>query len=154
MNSVDAEKEEIRARMKALRRAVPPDERAARSAALCARLLARVGSAKLVCCYRALKTELDLSAFVARCGVDVVYPEKVGDGYAVPRANDVDLWICPGLAFTGRGERLGFGGGWYDRFLAAAKPTARKIGVAYGFQKCERLPQGPWDILLDEVVWA
>lgn len=138
--------------MKLRRRAVSAEVRALKSHELCEKLLKIIGSSRLVCCYKALKTELDLSEFVARCGLDVVYPERRGDEYVVSRAEEVDLWICPGLAFTESGARLGFGGGWYDRFLAHAKPTAQKIGVGYAFQLLPELPQGPWDIRLDDIV--
>ena len=148
----------IRREMKTRRAAVPPEERAAKSRELCAKLVDLLGDAKLVCCYEALKTELDLADFISACrarGIEIVFPKRVEgeDGrYVVERNGDVDLWICPGLAFTERGERLGFGGGWYDRFLAAAKPGARAYGVAYGFQLWPSLPQGAWDRRLDGVV--
>ena len=154
----------VRREMKARRAAVPPEERAAKSHALCEKLLGLLGDAKLVCCYEALKTELDLAEFVAACrakGVEVVFPTAVdGDrqlsmarrAYEVARADEVDLWICPGLAFTARGARLGFGGGWYDRFLARAKPGAKAYGVAYDFQVLPNLPQQPHDRRLDGVV--
>jgi len=149
----------IRKEMKSRRAAVPAAERTARSHDLCGKLLVLLGDARLVCCYEALKTELDLAEFVAACrerGREVVFPEEtVIDGvrtFTVARANEVDLWICPGLAFTSRGERLGFGGGWYDRFLAGAKPEARAFGVAYGFQMCGILPQGNWDRLMTGIV--
>lgn len=149
----------IRREMKARRAAVPPDVRAAKSHELCVKLADLLGDAKLVCCYEALKTELDVGEFVATCrnrGVEVVFPVPSGTGvarvYQVERNGEVDLWICPGLAFTERGERLGFGGGWYDRFLAAAKPRALAYGVGYGFQLQPRLPQGPWDCRMTGVV--
>ena len=145
-------KDEIRGRMRALRRAVRPKEREAVSRAICERLLLRVKDAKLVCCYEALPTEIDLAEFVARCPVEVVFPEKRGEEYVVPRAHEVDMWVCPGLAFTAAGDRTGFGGGWYDRFLAAAKPSARKYGVAYRFQLVDELPREAHDVLLDEVL--
>lgn len=65
---------------------------------------------------------------------------------------DVDFWIVPGLAFTRDGWRLGYGGGFYDRFLAAAKPSARSIAVAFPFQIVEALPVGAYDRPVDRVL--
>jgi len=67
----------------------------------------------------------------------------------VPRPS---LWLLPGLAFTRDGKRLGYGGGWYDRFLAEADPQAARIGIAFGFQVLDALPTEPHDCLLTEVV--
>jgi len=64
------------------------------------------------------------------------------------------VWIVPGLAFTRTGARLGYGGGWYDRLLAAADPSAVLLGVAYPFQMVEELPSEPHDIRLTDVVVA
>ena len=71
---------------------------------------------------------------------DIVAPEEIG------------VWIVPGLAFTKDGKRLGYGGGWYDRLLAMASKSARKIGVAHEFQIVENLPNEPHDIKMDAVV--
>ena len=54
-------------------------------------------------------------------------------------AEKLDVIICPGLAFTPEGARLGQGGGFYDRALARY-PAARKIGVAFA---CQILPSLP-----------
>jgi len=64
----------------------------------------------------------------------------------------VSAWIVPGLAFTRGGKRLGYGGGWYDRFLAVAPEGAVKIGVAYSFQIIGDLPSEPHDVPLTDVV--
>ena len=71
---------------------------------------------------------------------DIVEPKKV------------DAWIIPGLAFTRGGKRLGYGGGWYDRFLASAQKGAVKIGVAHPFQIVDDLPTKPHDIMLADIV--
>lgn len=60
--------------------------------------------------------------------------------------------FVPGLAFTGRGQRLGRGGGFYDRFLASAGPGVTAVGLGYSFQMLERMPHDPWDRRLDYVV--
>lgn len=64
----------------------------------------------------------------------------------------VDAWIIPGLAFTKDGWRLGYGGGFYDRLLADARPGSRKLGVAYPFQILPDLPLEGHDIRLDAVI--
>ena len=61
-------------------------------------------------------------------------------------------WLVPGLAFTRTGHRLGYGGGWYDRLLAAAAPQARLFGIAYSFQVVDDLPTEPHDVRLSGVV--
>ena len=65
---------------------------------------------------------------------------------------EVAVWILPGLAFTTGGKRLGYGGGWYDRLLAAAGDDAVKIGVAHDFQVVDDLPVAAHDIFIDRVV--
>ena len=139
--------------MRTLRKAVKPKRREEVAHAICERLLLKVGDAKLVCCYEAMGSEIDLSEFIEKCPCEVVFPERIGaEDWRVARADEVDMWVCPGLAFTLAGDRCGFGGGWYDRFLASAKPGARKYGVAYRFQIVEELPREAHDILLDEIV--
>jgi len=66
----------------------------------------------------------------------------------------IDVVVVPGLAFTTSGDRLGQGGGWYDRFLASLRPEAIKIGVAFAPQIVESLPVEPHDIRMDVVITA
>ncbi len=61
--------------------------------------------------------------------------------------------VCvPGLAFTPTAARLGRGGGYYDRLLAAMSAGAVAAGLGYSFQLIDRLPEGPHDRRLDLVV--
>ena len=61
-----------------------------------------------------------------------------------------DLVLMPLLAFTERGERLGYGGGFYDRTLTKLREQKDVFacGVAYAAQKADHLPIGPYDALL------
>lgn len=65
-----------------------------------------------------------------------------------------DLMILPGLAFDRRGGRLGWGGGYYDRFLemcSGAGASTRFIGLGYAFQLLPEVPTEPWDRPVDAV---
>jgi 5-formyltetrahydrofolate cyclo-ligase len=63
---------------------------------------------------------------------------------------DWDLTIVPLLAFDRQGYRLGYGKGYYDRLLAAARTT--KIGVAFAAQEVAALPVEAHDVRLDWIV--
>jgi 5-formyltetrahydrofolate cyclo-ligase len=65
---------------------------------------------------------------------------------------DVDLVIVPGLAFTLAGDRLGYGGGYYDRFLPSL--AARSVGVCFADQLLDELPMAAHDVRVDTVVSA
>jgi 5-formyltetrahydrofolate cyclo-ligase len=60
--------------------------------------------------------------------------------------------FVPGLAFSVNGQRLGRGGGFYDRFLDSTGPGLTAIGLGYSFQVLECLPQDRWDRRLACVV--
>ena len=63
----------------------------------------------------------------------------------------LDLLLVPGLAFGRSGERLGRGGGYYDRFLPRA-PQALKVGLSFDFQLFDRLPIETADFPMDCIV--
>ena len=67
-------------------------------------------------------------------------------------AQDIDLIIVPARAFTRRGERLGRGGGFYDKYMSLSGFRAYKIGIAYSVQIFDSLPCDTHDIKVDEVV--
>jgi len=73
-------------------------------------------------------------------------------GIACP-AQHLDLILVPLVAFDRSGNRLGAGGGYYDRYLAAAPaPGPLTIGVAFSFQESASLPVQDWDIPLHAIV--
>ncbi len=78
-------------------------------------------------------------------------PEPVADE---PVAEDqTALVLMPGLAFTKDGDRMGYGGGFYDRFLAE-EPNHPTVALCYEFQILESLPTEEYDIPVDCVLWA
>ncbi len=58
---------------------------------------------------------------------------------------EIDLFLCPGIAFTRTGKRLGRGKGFYDRALAQADPEAIRVGVCFREQVHPELPTDPHD---------
>ena len=82
---------------------------------------------------------------------DMGIPEPIADG---PVAEDeTALVLMPGVAFTKTGDRMGYGGGFYDRFLSA-EPNHPTIALCYDFQIVEHLPTEEFDIPVDQVFWA
>ena len=78
-------------------------------------------------------------------------PEPIEDG---PVADDCTaLVLMPGLAFDPEGHRIGYGGGFYDRFLAD-EPNHPTLALCYGFQMVEHLETEAFDIPVDQVIWA
>ena len=82
----------------------------------------------------------------------ILEPALEGEGAVTGAEGDVAVWIVPGLAFSRSGARLGYGGGWYDRFLAKSDPSSISLGVAYPFQIVEDLPLEPHDLPLSDSV--
>lgn len=58
----------------------------------------------------------------------------------------LDAVVVPGLAFDQAGYRLGYGGGYYDRFLARLPERVLRIGLVPEALLLERLPRDPWDV--------
>lgn len=82
-------------------------------------------------------------------------PEPVTDNSL--RANQLDIILMPLVAFDAKGNRIGMGGGYYDRTLAfkRAHPYDRRpvlIGLAHEFQCLDEIKPAPWDIPLDGIV--
>jgi len=65
---------------------------------------------------------------------------------------DIDFCLVPARGFDTLGNRLGRGGGYYDRFMAAPGFRAVRCGVAFDFQLLENLPQEPHDLPVNIIV--
>lgn len=158
-------------------RELPPDS--ARVCEATCRWLAARPELRTVALYAALAGEVDLLPLVAWdpsrrwvfprvCGEDLVFHE-VRDvasdlvpgcmgirepSAALPQVQvaEVDVFLCPGLAFDSNGGRLGRGRGFYDRMLATARADAVKLGVCHPIQRvADTFPQAH-DVAMDELI--
>lgn len=78
-------------------------------------------------------------------------PEPMDDG---PVADDpTALVLMPGLAFDAQGHRIGYGGGFYDKFLAN-EPNHPTLALCYDFQMVDYLETEAFDVPVDLVIWA
>lgn len=78
-------------------------------------------------------------------------PEPIADA---PVAEDTTaLVLMPGLAFDPRGNRMGYGGGFYDKFLEK-EPNHPTVALCYEFQMLPHLETQEHDIPVDLVLWA
>ena len=78
-------------------------------------------------------------------------PEPIDD---FPAASDPHaLVLVPGVAFDAAGHRMGYGGGFYDRFLEK-EPNHPTVALCYDFQMLEKLETEEHDIPVDLVIWA
>ena len=131
--------------------------------------------AERVMLYSALPDEVQTQAFLEKWHLkkQIILPTVVGDdiipvaygkdtSFAVgdfnilepqnePYKGDFDLIIVPGVAFDRKGNRLGRGRGYYDRFLCQHLDVKR-IGICFDFQLLEEIPTEPFDITMDEVI--
>lgn len=66
--------------------------------------------------------------------------------------NEVDAAVLPGAAFDPEGNRIGYGGGYYDILLSGLKKKIPVIAVAYEEQVADTIPSEPHDIKVDLIV--
>jgi 5-formyltetrahydrofolate cyclo-ligase len=89
--------------------------------------------------------------------LEVVYygiPEPVPARCQKLRPEELELVIVPGLAFDQRGYRIGYGGGFYDRFLSNISSQVNTLSLAFSFQvlQKEELPNDSFDIPVGTIV--
>lgn len=176
------DKQTLRAQVRAKKRAMTEEEIAARSEKL-GRLLTREPAyqqADTIYFYLPYNQEVRTVPMLERAlaegkqvAVPKVYGEtmkfilltdlsRIGKGYAGipeplddgPVADDPHaLVLMPGLAFDPQGHRIGYGGGFYDRFLAQ-EPNHPTLALCYDFQVYPQLETQAFDIPVDRVLWA
>ncbi len=81
-------------------------------------------------------------------------PEPVEEirGSCAIAPEEIDIIFLPGSVFDERGGRMGYGGGFYDRFVSKRAPQALRIGLAHDLQLVKEAPLQQHDELLDFVI--
>lgn len=165
--------------MRQKRSALTPQLRAQKNSQIFERLCALPVfiEARTIACYVSLPDEVDTWELLRKFYVDkTFYIPRMDDGrmrfvkledpqlltvhqhgvFTAPvgkpldDVKKLDLVIVPGISFDYRGNRLGFGGGNFDRFLAQVNCTT--IGLAYELQIVAQLPVGPYDVPVQLII--
>lgn len=176
------DKQELRRTIRQKKREMTPEQIEAASAQLCQLFLQsrEYHQAKTIYAYLPYNQEVRTQAIVLQAwsdGKQVAVPKIYGDemrfiyitdlsqvekGYCnipepvldTPVAQDeTALVLMPGLAFDPQGRRIGYGGGFYDKFLHK-EPNHPKVALCYDFQMVDELPVEEFDIPVDRVIRA
>lgn len=68
------------------------------------------------------------------------------------KEEEIDLALVPGVAFDNNGGRMGYGAGFYDRFLVKLKKDTPKIAIGYAMQIVDYIPMNEWDVKVDGII--
>ncbi len=68
------------------------------------------------------------------------------------KPESIDLLIVPGVAFDLKGNRLGYGGGYYDRFFSLLKPQVPLVALVFDLQIVPAVPVDEWDRRVDIII--
>jgi 5-formyltetrahydrofolate cyclo-ligase len=175
-------KRDVRVAVLAARDAITAEERSRRGARMTERFLGlpEVGAAAVVMIYWSFGSEPPTAPLLTALhdrGVATALPRIDGDALVVrsyapgepltatsfgarePLGGErldptaIDLVLVPGVAFDRHGHRVGYGGGFYDRFLPSTRPEAVRAAMAYEVQVLDRdLPAGAFDLPVGIVV--
>mgnify|MGYP001237893498 CR=1 FL=1 len=175
------EKNRLRQVMRERRGALLPEERLEKSRKICRHVLNTIHNGDTVLVYSAKEQEANTTPIIASLldrNTPVVVPiivtkdvslrlsyihnlsvlvpstfgvpEPIGNEIPADPA-DISTIILPMLGFDRAGGRLGYGAGYYDRFLAK-NPRIRKIGIAFSCQEAERVPVDSNDIRMNCII--
>jgi 5-formyltetrahydrofolate cyclo-ligase len=175
------EKSSIRQVLRERKNAMTPEERLAKSRAICRHLMTLIKEKETVMAYTSKELEVNtvpiiqnlldrhnpvivpiivkedvslrlsyLRDFAALVPSTFGVPEPIGSEIPA-RGEDVDTIILPMLGFDRTGGRIGYGAGYYDRFLEK-NPSLKKIGIAFACQEMDHLPLDDTDVRMDHII--
>lgn len=175
-------KRAVRRRVLATRDEMPVSEREDRSARIAERVMSlpEVERASTVMAFWAFGSEPDTAPLIAALhalGVRVALPKIVEGDLLLRRfapgdlvtmtsfgagepvdgevidPSEIDVVVTPAVAFDRSGRRVGYGGGFYDRFLPKTRPDTTRVGIGFDVQLMDDdLPNGHFDLRVDAVV--
>jgi len=175
------QKESVRKILRQKKEAMLPEERLGKSRRICRHLMDVIGTGETVMVFTSKEKEVNTRPLIQalfRQGNPVIVPIIVQEDFSlrlsyirdfsvlvpstfgVPEpigseipaaAHDIDTIILPMLGFDRKGGRIGYGAGYYDRFLSK-NPGLRKIGIAFACQEVGSLPVDENDIRMDAVI--
>ena len=93
-------------------------------------------------------TDLERDLAKGYCGIPEPDPQRL----TLVEPNTIDTVIIPGSVFDQQGGRLGYGGGYYDRFLQYSADKALRVGVAFDLQLIDEVPTEPHDQNLNYLI--
>jgi len=178
---LERQKRALRADSRSRRDSLAPQERALKSAAIAEGLLAlpELRAARKVMLFSSFDSEVETAAMIERLAVmgkELALPRVEGtDIVAVAyRSGDpvreawfgakepldarilspaeIDVVVTPGLGFDRAGHRLGYGSGFYDRFLRRVRPDAFKVAIAFHLQLLDEVPWRSDEVPVDAIV--
>ena len=151
-----AAKAALRSRMRQCLTELSSDERDSRSKQICGRIVhsPEWQEAKRIVLFVPLRSEPDISGLNEEARseqkvITTIAPTIRVEAELQFGTDKIDLIVVPGLAFSR--DRLGRGGGFFDRLLAGPAAEAYKLGVCFDFQLLESIPIEPHDIVMDTV---
>lgn len=148
-----AEKAALRETMKQRLRAMTAEDRQSFSDEICEHVLQMTQwqQAESVVLFLPLPSEPIITPLKLDCDVrkipEVIIPQSPKDGINLPE--QIDLVLVPGLAFSKNRQRLGRGGGFFDRLLSVQAKNAFKLGICFSFQVVDALPTEEHDVVVD-----
>ncbi len=154
MSPTQSAKVQMRSTMRAWRRSLDDADLTRRSARLVANVAPLLAPRGLIIGYDAIRGEPDLASLWENCsaaGATVRRVTSADDPRTLP-LDDVTAVVMPALAVTPTGQRLGQGGGWFDRLLARCDAPVITIAVCFDEQVIDTLAVDDHDRSVDLVV--